>query len=396
MLDKKKILYQVTRNKNFVVKVSEPFNSLSVDFLNDFSNNLKKFNKIRFYPDLIYLMFWCGRKKITKLAEEFQNDKLRLGRGLIFHICPSNVPTNFAYSFFFGLLSGNSNIIKVPSADSKEKKIILEIFNSVLNKSKYKNFKNSNAFIQYDNKTETTKTISSICDGRVIWGGDKTINEIRKTWIPERAVEITFADRYSLSIINLDQLKKEKPQEIYRLAKKFYFDGYSMNQAACNSPHFIFWSGKKNEKLQNYFWDQLIKIVKQKFLFDDIHIVDKYTNLIENIINEKNFNKIKMFKNYLYVIDADRIKQLEKVRGTNGTFFQKNIPDISALKKFITKKCQTVTYFGFNKEKLKLFLLNNNLSGVDRMVPIGNALDINIVWDGFEVTKNLSRVVSLE
>ena len=204
MLDKKKILYQVTRNKNFVVKVSEPFNSLSVDFLNDFSNNLKKFNKIRFYPDLIYLMFWCGRKKITKLAEEFQNDKLRLGRGLIFHICPSNVPTNFAYSFFFGLLSGNSNIIKVPSADSKEKKIILEIFNSVLNKSKYKNFKNSNAFIQYDNKTESTKTISSICDGRVIWGGDKTINEIRKTWIPERAVEITFADRYSLSIINLD------------------------------------------------------------------------------------------------------------------------------------------------------------------------------------------------
>ena len=103
-----------------------------------------------------------------------------------------------------------------------------------------------------------------------------------------------------------------------------------------------------------------------------------------------------MFKNYLYVIDADRIKQLEKVRGTNGTFFQKNIPDISALKKFITKKCQTVTYFGFNKDKLKLFLLNNNLSGVDRMVPIGNALDINIVWDGFEVTKNLSRVVSLE
>ena len=45
----------------------------------------------------------------------------------------------------------------MPSADSKEKKIILEIFNSVLNKSKYKNFKNSNAFIQYDNKTENPR-----------------------------------------------------------------------------------------------------------------------------------------------------------------------------------------------------------------------------------------------
>ena len=103
-----------------------------------------------------------------------------------------------------------------------------------------------------------------------------------------------------------------------------------------------------------------------------------------------------MFKNHLYVIDANKVNQLENVRGVNGTFFQKNIPNINILKKFITKKCQTVSYFGFNKEQLKLFLLNNNLSGIDRMVPIGNALDINIIWDGFEVTKHLSRVISLE
>ena len=396
MLDKKKILRLITGNKNFNVRISEPFNHLSIEFLNDFSNSLKKYNKIKFYPDLIYLMFWCRKKKIEKLAKDFKNNKLRLGRGLIFHICPSNVPTNFAYSFFFGVLSGNSNIIKVPSINFKEKKIILEILKSVLNKSKYIDLKKSNSFIQYNNKAETTEMISSICDGRVIWGGDKTINEIRKIWIPERAIEITFSDRYSISIINLDQLRKVKPNAIYQLAKKFYLDGYSMNQAACNSPHFIFWVGKKNKKLQNYFWNELMKIVKQKFLFDDIHVVDKYTNLIENIITENGFNKIKMFKNHLYVIDANKINQLENVRGVNGTFFQKNISNINNLKKFITKKCQTVSYFGFNKEKLKLFLLNNNLLGIDRMVPIGNALDIDIIWDGFEVTKNLSRVISLE
>ena len=43
------------------------------------------------------------------------NNELRLGVGLAFHITPSNMPTNFAYSLLFGLLSGNSNIIKVPS-----------------------------------------------------------------------------------------------------------------------------------------------------------------------------------------------------------------------------------------------------------------------------------------
>tara|TARA_B110000438_G_scaffold163674_1_gene156664 strand:+ start:1338 stop:2528 length:1191 start_codon:yes stop_codon:yes gene_type:complete len=396
MLDKKKILNIVTGDKNFNIKISKPFYPLSIEFLNDFSNALKNFKKIKTYPDLIYLMFWCRGNRIKDLSKDFADNKLRLGRGLIFHICPSNVPTNFVYSFFFGLLSGNSNIVKVPSKKFKEKEIILKILNSLLKKNKYLLLKKSNTFIEYNSNAETTKLVSSICDGRVIWGGDKTINEIRKFWIPERAVELTFSDRYSISIINLDQLKKINVNTLQQLAKKFYLDGYSMNQAACNSPHFVFWVGKNNENLKNKFWKLLIKIVKQKFSFDDIHVVDKYTNLIENIITQKDFDKIKMFKNNLYIINANKINQLENIRGVNGTFFQKNIPNINNLKKFITKKCQTVSYFGFDKELLKKFLLNNNLSGIDRMVPIGNALDINIVWDGYEVTKNLSRVISVE
>ena len=159
MLDKKKILLKVTGNKSFKVKISEPFNKLCIEFLNDFSNSLKRYNKINSYPDLIYLMFWCRKKRIENLAQDFRNNQLRLGRGLIFHICPSNVPTNFAYSFFFGLLSGNSNITKVPSIYSKEKEIILTILKSVLSKSKYIDLKKSNSFIQYNSNTETTKNI---------------------------------------------------------------------------------------------------------------------------------------------------------------------------------------------------------------------------------------------
>ena len=152
------------------------------------------------------------------------------------------------------------------------------------------------------------------------------------------------------------------------------------------------------EKLQlNHFWDQLSKIAEKRFLFDDVHIVDKYTNLMENIIIQKDFNKVKMFKNNLYVIDPDKqTKEIENIRGINGTFFQKNINQINDLKQFITKKCQTISYFGFSKNNFKNFLLNNNLLGVDRVVPIGKALEIDIVWDGYEVIKSLSRIISIE
>ena len=395
ILDKVILNHIVLGNQKFEIKVTTPFNNLVIDFLVDFSNELRKFKKINSFPDLIYLIFWCNKNK--NLSNYFNDNCLRLGRGLIFHICPSNVPTNFIYSFFFGLLSGNSNIVKVPSKDFKGKKIILSVVKSLFNRKKYINLKKANCFIQYNDKDEITKKISSICDARVIWGSNKTVNDIRKMWIPERAIDLTFPDRYSLSVINLDRLKKEKSDQVKLLAKRFYYDGYMMNQLACNSPHFVFWTGKINKKLQDYFWSQLSKIVEKKFIFDDVHVVDKYTNLMENIINQKDFKNIKMFKNNLYVIDpGSKTNQIENIRGINGTFFQKNINQIKDLKNFITKKCQTVSYFGFTKDQLKYFLLNNNLLGIDRVVPIGKALEIDIVWDGYETTKSLSRIISLE
>ena len=221
-----------------IKKISlSPYDKEVLDFLVDLSEDLNLTKDIKNYPDIKTFAFFCRNKNLIKLKKNFlvSSRDIRLGLGLIFHITPSNIPTNFAYSFFFGLLSGNSNIVKVPSINFKEKEIILTILKSVLNKSKYIDLKKTNSFIQYNTKAETTKIISSICDGRVIWGGDKTINEIRKIWIPERSVEITFPDRYSISIINSDQLKKVKFSKIQQLAKKFYIDGYSMNQAACNS-----------------------------------------------------------------------------------------------------------------------------------------------------------------
>jgi len=394
----KKILNKIIHNKNFKKKVFRPFNNLCIDFLEDFSKKLKNYKDLKSYPDLIYLMYWCRKERIKKLEHSLTDNQYRLGRGLIFHICPSNVPTNFVYSLFFGLLSGNSNIVKISSENSKEKSIIISILKNIFDKRKYKALKNSNILTEYKaSNTKNTEFFSSVCDARVIWGGNKTINDIRKFWIPERSIDITFADRYSISVINLEILKNLNLNRLKILAKKFYYDSYLMNQAACNSPHFVFWVGKKNTKLQNSFWKELNEAVENNFIFDDIHIVDKYTNLMKNIIEHDKFNKINMYKNNLYVVDVNqKVNTIENIRGKNGTFFQKNINNLSKIKHSISKKCQTLTYFGFEKKELEVFLLNNNLSGIDRAVPIGNALNINPIWDGFNVLNELSRIIIIE
>tara|TARA_A100001015_G_scaffold315499_1_gene427454 strand:- start:461 stop:1642 length:1182 start_codon:yes stop_codon:yes gene_type:complete len=384
---------EFSKNKKIKIKPTEIYSKISLQFLKDFTIELRRNKNIKNYPDLIYLVYWCNNclKSIKKNHQDF----LSLGRGLAFHICPSNVPTNFIYSFIFGLLSGNSNIVKMPSKPFKEKEVILSVINNLFKKKIYKELNDKNQFIEYSNKDEITKILSSKCDVRIIWGGDKTINAIRKHWIPEKTIDVTFADRYSFAVINVDKLKKEKSKNFKNIVNKFYYDGYMMNQKACNSPHFIFWVGKFNKSLQDKFWKHLNDIVEKKFFFDDIHVVEKYSNLMQNIIKIKKFDDIKRFKNNLFVLTLNKKNlNIENIRGSNGIFFQKNVKKLSDIKRFITKKCQTISYYGITKKEFKIFLSKNNLLGVDRIVPIGNALEIDTIWDGYDVIRSLSRVIT--
>ena len=384
------------KKKSFEIIVKKPLSDLEINFLDEFSKELKKIKKIIDYPDLVYLIFWCRKKKIETLKLKSFNDENRLGRGVIFHICPSNIPTNFIYSFFFGLLSGNSNIVKMSSNSSKQKEIILSVMNNLFKKKKYSLIKNNNYFIQYDNivNAALTHQISSICDGRIVWGSDKTVNEIKKIWSPERSIDVMFPDRYSISVININQLEKLKYEQLKLLANKFYYDAYSMNQQGCNSPHFLFWVGSKNKKIQNNFWEALSIIIEKKYEFKEIQIVDKYSKLIENILDRDDISNIERKKNNIYILDyKDQKNVIENIRGINGIFYQSNLYNLNQLSKYITKKCQTLSYFGFKKTELKNFVYKNNLTGIDRIVPIGKALDIDFNWDGYDLIRSLSRVV---
>ena len=92
-----------------------PFDEMVCGFLNDLSTDLRSNKKANGFPDIITFSFWCRKANISKQKKDFFDGKVRLGLGIVFHITPSNVPINFAYSFVFGLLSGNANIVRLPS-----------------------------------------------------------------------------------------------------------------------------------------------------------------------------------------------------------------------------------------------------------------------------------------
>ena len=95
-----------------------PFAPDVLDFLSALSAALLKDREAKAYPDVITFAYFCRKAHLARLEEEYAG-RLdgRLGRGVVFHIAPSNVPINFAYSLTAALLSGNGSIVKASSRD---------------------------------------------------------------------------------------------------------------------------------------------------------------------------------------------------------------------------------------------------------------------------------------
>lgn len=365
-----------------------PYNDTAVEFLDCLSKSLMKYRE---YPDIVSFGFYIRKANILRLKESFEDKHYRIGRGLIFHIAPSNVPINFAYSFLFGLLSGNTNIVKISSKEYEQVNIVCSEIEQLFQEEKFKQIKDTNAFIRYSNIDEITAYISSISDGRVIWGGDKSITHIRKFPIKIRGVEIVFADRYSICILNSDAVLDLNDSELQKLSDKFYNDTYLFDQNACSSPQIIFWYGKNIEKAKNIFWNS-IKHSAEKYDLAPIKVVDKYTDMLTNIIQD-NVKKVEMYGNEIYCLETEKIQ--DNLNGRFGLFYEYSIEELSEIADTIRDKCQTITYFGIDKNKIISSLINKNISGVDRIVPVGMALDMNVIWDGYDIVKELSRVIDI-
>jgi len=394
MIKSKKIQFLVG-SKNFSNKSLEPFDNTICNFLSDLSKQLSKNAPLKKYPDVAAFSFWLRKNNIDRFKNYFKSTEIRLGIGLLFHITPSNIPTNFAYSLVFGLITGNSNIIKVPSKKFEQVSIICESVNILLRK--YKKIQGMINIIRYEDHKSITKSLSKLSDGRIIWGGDKTIQEVRKHSSNPRCLDITFPDRYSFCVINSKIFKKLKNSELKRLVENFYNDTYLVDQNACSSPHLVVWLGKGDKKNRLKFWEYLNEVVKKKYDISHFASMDKITKLYRDIIELKNLNNFVNFESNLHVINLKSLNQNNhEMRGKWGFFYEFETDKLEKINKFINKKYQTLTYFGLKKIFISKFVKKNKLQGIDRIVPIGQSLNMNFFWDGYDINKILTRVIDIQ
>lgn len=367
------------------------FSTQAMEFLAELSDNLLHNREAKKYGDIIAYAFWIRRRSLEELKTEYDNEKNRIGRGISFQITPSNIPVQFAISLTYSLLAGNISLIRLSDKEFKQVDIICGSINYVINEN-CPGLKNYVCIMRYEHSSNITQLLSNQCDIRMIWGGDDTINHIRKFPVQPRCVDLGFADRYSIAVIDSDDYMKSD----YRvIAADFYNDTFYTDQNACSSTRLIVWIGHQIDEAKNIFWSHLKDEVLNKYQLNDISGSEKLLKTAVCAMNHPEIRELRENNAIVRVEVSDLYDDIMQYKGNSGYFFEYETDDVKSILPLLKKGCQTVTFLGDTIEsRLNELVITNGVRGVDRIVPVGHSMDLSLLWDGYDMPITLSRVIS--
>lgn len=358
-------------------------------FFDCLSKRLMHSSEAKKYPDVIAYAFWIRKASLERVSNQYRSNVQKMGRGVAFQIAPSNIPIQFAVSMTYALTAGNASIVRISDKKFEQVNIICETVQSVLNDS-CPEMAPYICVVRYPHNDEITQILSKMCDVRMIWGGNKTIEDIRKATIDARCIDLGFADRYSIAVIDADDYMKK---DALLVADDFYNDTYFSDQNACSSPRLVIWMGDQVSEAKELFWSALDKIVSEKYLMEPICSSDK---LLKTAVCSAEHPGIREVKNSNLLVRIEITSLYDNImdyKGNCGYFFEYDMEDMQEIVPILKKDCQTISYIGDIEDKLRKLISDSGVKGVDRIVPVGHAADIAFVWDGLDLPNILSRQI---
>lgn len=381
-----------------LLKCSDFFGNEEIRFCEALSRELMKIPGVRAYPELVALAFWLRKGELLKLKESQRG--IRKPRGLAFHIPPANVDTIFLYSWIISVLSGNCNVVRISNRAGRATGLILSALESLFSKD-FEFLAKNNFFVKYSHNDEIMNVLSSLCDLRVVWGGDQTVRSVRKFPVKPRALDVGFADRFSAALIKSESILSASEEVIKGLCSDFYNDAYLFNQKACSSPKVLFWYGEAsaNAAAKKKFFSILKDVtIDKKFVIDEPFSMYKLKTAFRGAIDEQ---IIKTTFESAALVHHDMVwtGSLSKARALEfggGSFCSIDFHDLEQLHNLFGQKDQTLTYFGFKKQDMIILAQSLEGLGIDRIVPVGTALKFNTIWDGLDLFQTFSREIYVE
>lgn len=373
------------------------FDERVTDFVAELSRRLRTDPTCATIPALLALAFWIRPANITRLAEAWADgraaepDVVAVPQGVVFHIPPSNVDTLFVYSWVLSALAGNANVVRLSPDASDNASALLAVVDSVL--TQHPAIAATTAFVSYDRDERVTAELSS-ADMRVIWGGDETVGAIRAIHRAPYTSELAFPDRYSLALLRTEAVGELDEGGMSDLAHRFYNDAYWFDQLGCSSPRLIGWVGPGPvEDVQRRFRRALTAEVERHgtvvptsaALAKVVHAADAAaTGAV---------SRVDWSVNQVTTAQVDDLALLRRDSPGGGLFYEVVLPEAADIVDFVVRKDQTLTHFGFDRAILGSLVQSLGSRGIDRVVPVGDALTFGRWWDGVDLLAAFTRSV---
>jgi hypothetical protein len=372
------------------------FDEGRVRFMADLSRDLRRRGRGR--PEIEALAFWMRPAEVTRLHQQFRElgdaTTLLMPRGTVFHVPPANVDTIFVYSLVLSLLTGNRNVVRLSGRSIDAAKPILDAMRAVC--CEHPVVAASLKVITYGHEDAISRALTDACDVRVLWGGDATIAAFRRLPLPPHATELAFADRFSMSAFKVDSYLALPDDQRTQLADRFVNDTYWFDQLGCSSARLIAWVGKGplDGCTEDFHARVRERAAAKGYSVDAGAALGKLGQSFRSMI-DGHITGFHWYDNSEVVLDTDSFPPARGEFCGSGLFYQWAIPDLATLVPHVRREDQTLATFGFLAEELRDLATRLQGRGIDRIVPVGQALAFNRVWDGHDLLQAFTRLVTI-
>jgi hypothetical protein len=378
-----------------------PFCPKSLRFCAEYSDALFSDPQARRQPEvqaLAYRLRGGELKRLERRFHELQGDGLLVPRGLAFHVPPGNVGTMFAYSWVYALLAGNASVLRLPSRPSPAVEAALAPLAALLAKPEHEGVARSVWMLSYGHEESVNEAISRVSDLRVIWGGDETVRRLRALPSPPLCKDLAFPDRWSLCAVRASAYLRLEPALRRALAERFYNDTYWFEQQACSSPRLIVWVGSPGEGREagEAFFAALDAVLEERGETVPVGSALRKLSFSVAAVLDQPVAGHRGYGSRLTVLPLAGLERLSRRHCGAGLFYEATLPALEGLLPHIRREDQTLTHFGFSLAELESFARALAGRGLNRMVPVGEALSFGRFWDGYDLLAEMTQRVHVQ
>ena len=373
-----------------------PFDPARMAALDALSRALLAHPRLRRDPAGVALGFWLRKAHLASLEQDYRARAVpgrRVAAGLVFHVAPANVDTMFLYSWALAFLAGNANVVRLTTRRSALMDDLLGCLGAVVRE--HPEPSRGNLFLTYGHDDALTAQLSSACDCRMVWGGDDTVNRLRASPLSPHATERSFASKRSLSVISSSAYLRATESERGQLADRMASDLAPFGQMACSSPQAVYWIGEPDlmQRGLSDFGPRLQAAMAGRLGAPDLGWAVRRLNHGFAAAADGSAGSLSHHPHTTQVAAVDAAQAEPKEPCGVGLLRHAPVASAAAVVPLLGRSHQTLTYFGLTEAERDLLAVGAGAAGLDRIVPIGRALDFGPYWDGFDLWCDLTRIV---